>query len=162
MRAWAPRSDAKELPSYPTASVSTDNARLEHVANYPERSKSQPVRVLAPNRRQLHCARKDGTDIMTLWGRRGTFARKMCSAPAGSFTYCEIGRSRDSTDAGATDKNISILYERYFNLDVLREEVKSHQDCQTITKDIIERLKSTSFSFPVLVDDTSMDACFHN
>lgn len=52
-----------------------------------------------------------------------------------------LDKIRDSTGADAMDEIneiISILHEKYFNLAVLSNKVDSHEDCQRITKDVIE------------------------
>lgn len=54
-----------------------------------------------------------------------------------------LDRIRDSAGADANEDIISILYGKSFDLDVFRDEVKSHQDCQTVTQDMIERCRES-------------------
>lgn len=52
-----------------------------------------------------------------------------------------LNKIRDSAFADATDEITSIRHEKAFHLGVFRDRGKIHQDCQTITQDMIERCK---------------------
>lgn len=143
MRGRAQRTDAKQLPSFQTARVSTDNHRLEHIPNYLQHNKRQPVRELASTRRQFHCSWKWRKGLFH-WREDGDPFHDRCDQQLLVMSLAvTLDKIMDSDGAYATDEIISILYEQYFSLYVFRNKVKCHQYCLAITPNMIQRCKDS-------------------